>query len=123
MTQGGIAEGRGLPFAFYRKSVTRLETDPMVGMRNALLHKKLILLVAVGVFFAAARVVVGASTPVDAGSRLQVLWDDHVVDFAEGAKLSEFEGVPVVVEFDLYDADIYSFRFTAKHPMLNMERD
>lgn len=34
MTQGGIAEGRGLPFAFYRKSVTRLETDPMEGGRK-----------------------------------------------------------------------------------------
>ncbi len=42
---------------------------------------------------------------------------DRVVDFAGDAKLSEFEGVPVVVEFDLYDADIYSFR------MQNMERD
>jgi len=39
---------------------------------------------------------------------------DRVVDFAEGDKLSEFEGVPVVVEFDLYDADIYSFRFESR---------
>ena len=36
---------------------------------------------------------------------------DRVVDFAADAKLSEFQGRPVVVEVDLSDADIYSFRF------------
>ena len=39
---------------------------------------------------------------------------DRVVDFAADAKLSEFQGRPVVVEFDLSDADIYSFRFNGR---------
>ena len=39
---------------------------------------------------------------------------DRVVDFADGGKVSDFAGKPVVVEFDLFDADLYSFRFTDK---------
>ena len=37
---------------------------------------------------------------------------DRVVDFADGGKVADFAGKPVVVEFDLFDADLYSFRFT-----------
>ena len=36
---------------------------------------------------------------------------DRVVDFAEGGKVADFAGKPVVIEFDLFDADLYSFRF------------
>lgn len=36
---------------------------------------------------------------------------DRPVDFAEGGKVADFAGKPVVVEFELFDADIYSFRF------------
>ena len=36
---------------------------------------------------------------------------DRVVDFADGGKVADFAGRPVVVEFDMSDADIYSFRF------------
>ena len=36
---------------------------------------------------------------------------DRVVDFANGGKILEFAGRPVVVEFEMYDADLYSFRF------------
>ena len=36
---------------------------------------------------------------------------DRVVDFADGGKVADFAGRPVIVEFDMSDADIYSFRF------------
>ena len=36
---------------------------------------------------------------------------DRVVDFAAGGKVTDFAGKPVVVEFEMSDADIYSFRF------------
>ena len=36
---------------------------------------------------------------------------DRSVDFAAGGKVSDFAGKPVVVEFDMSDADLYSFRF------------
>ena len=36
---------------------------------------------------------------------------DRVVDFAEGGKVADFAGKPVVAEFELFDADLYSFRF------------
>jgi hypothetical protein len=36
---------------------------------------------------------------------------DRTVDFASGGKVSDFAGKPVVVEFDMSDADLYSFRF------------
>lgn len=36
---------------------------------------------------------------------------DRVVDFEEGGKLSGFAGRAVTVEFDMSDADLYSFRF------------
>ena len=36
---------------------------------------------------------------------------DRVVDFADGGKVADFAGKPVVIEFDLFDADLYSFRF------------
>ena len=39
---------------------------------------------------------------------------DRVVDFAEGGKVADFAGKSVVVDFDLFDADLYSFRFTDK---------
>ena len=36
---------------------------------------------------------------------------DRPVDFADGGKVSDFAGKPVVIAFELSDADIYSFRF------------
>ena len=36
---------------------------------------------------------------------------DRVVDFENGGKLSDFAGRAVTVEFDMSDADLYSFRF------------
>ena len=36
---------------------------------------------------------------------------DRVVDFAHGGTVASFAGRPVVVEFDMKDADLYSFRF------------
>ena len=36
---------------------------------------------------------------------------DRVVDFADGGKVSDFAGKPVVLEFEMSDADLYSFRF------------
>ncbi len=36
---------------------------------------------------------------------------DRPVDFASGGKVADFAGKPVVVEFDMSDADLYSFRF------------
>ena len=33
------------------------------------------------------------------------------VHSADGGKVADFAGKPVVVEFDLFDADLYSFRF------------
>ena len=36
---------------------------------------------------------------------------DRPVDFASGGKVADFAGRPVVVEFDMSDADLYSFRF------------
>lgn len=36
---------------------------------------------------------------------------DRVVDFARGATVADFAGKPVVVEFEMFDADLYSFRF------------
>jgi len=36
---------------------------------------------------------------------------DRPVDFASGSKAMDFAGRPVVVEFDMSDADLYSFRF------------
>jgi hypothetical protein len=35
---------------------------------------------------------------------------DRAVDF-DGGKVSEFAGRPVVIEFEMSDADLYSFRF------------
>ena len=40
---------------------------------------------------------------------------DRVVDFAEGGKVADFADKPVVIEFDLFDADLYSFRFSGKN--------
>ena len=37
---------------------------------------------------------------------------DRIVDFAGGSGLSDFAGRPVVIVFELSDADIYSFRFS-----------
>ena len=37
---------------------------------------------------------------------------DRPVDFAADGRLADFAGKPVVVEFDMYDADLYSFRFS-----------
>ena len=36
---------------------------------------------------------------------------DRVVDFADGGKVADFAGRPVTLEFEMSDADIYSFRF------------
>ena len=36
---------------------------------------------------------------------------DRVVDFSGGGKVSDFAGQPVTIEFDMSDADLYSFRF------------
>ena len=36
---------------------------------------------------------------------------DRVVDFADGGKVADFAGKTIVVEFDMSDADLYSFRF------------
>ena len=36
---------------------------------------------------------------------------DRVVDFVADGKVADFAGRPVIVEFDMSDADIYSFRF------------
>ena len=36
---------------------------------------------------------------------------DRPVDFEAGGKVADFAGKPVVVEFDMSDADLYSFRF------------
>lgn len=36
---------------------------------------------------------------------------DRVVDFENGAGLADFAGLAVTVEFDMSDADLYSFRF------------
>ena len=118
---------------------------------------------ATGAAFAGSSV--RGATFVDAGNRLQVLWDDHVVgakvvtkqlvftgsrmfvnfttsargrlfatlrdasgqsiksielfgdkvdrevDFPSNCNVAEFAGKPTVVEFDMFDADLYSFRF------------
>ena len=39
---------------------------------------------------------------------------DRIVDFADGGKVVDFAGRPVVVEFDMSDADLYSFKFAQK---------
>ena len=36
---------------------------------------------------------------------------DRVVDFADSGKVADFAGRPVTLEFEMSDADIYSFRF------------
>ena len=36
---------------------------------------------------------------------------DRVVDFADGGKVADFAGKPVTVTFEMFDADLYSFRF------------
>jgi hypothetical protein len=36
---------------------------------------------------------------------------DREVDFVGGSSLESFSGKPVTVEFELSDADLYSFRF------------
>ena len=36
---------------------------------------------------------------------------DRPVDFAEGGKVADFAGRPVTLEFEMSDADLYSFRF------------
>ena len=36
---------------------------------------------------------------------------DREVDFVDGGKLSDFAGRAVTIEFDMSDADLYSFRF------------
>lgn len=36
---------------------------------------------------------------------------DRVVDFANGGRVAAFAGKPVVLEFEMSDADVYSFRF------------
>jgi len=36
---------------------------------------------------------------------------DRVVDFDGGGGVADFAGRPVVVEFEMSDADLYSFRF------------
>jgi hypothetical protein len=36
---------------------------------------------------------------------------DRPVDFADGGKVSDFAGRPVTVTFEMFDADLYSFRF------------
>jgi hypothetical protein len=38
---------------------------------------------------------------------------DRVVDFVKGAMVADFSGKPVIVEFEMFDADLYSFRFGA----------
>ena len=52
-----------------------------------------------------------AAGAVDVGSSLQVLWDDHVVDTALSWESLFSKGRAVAVEFDMSDADLYSFRF------------
>ena len=39
---------------------------------------------------------------------------DRVVDFADGGKVSDFAGKPVTVTFEMFDADLYSFRFQSQ---------
>ena len=41
---------------------------------------------------------------------------DRPVDFADGGKVADFAGRPVVVEFEMFDADLYSFRFHDRLP-------
>ena len=36
---------------------------------------------------------------------------DREVDFPEGCNLADFAASPATVEFDMSDADLYSFRF------------
>jgi hypothetical protein len=36
---------------------------------------------------------------------------DREVDFPSNCNVAEFAGKPTVVEFDMFDADLYSFRF------------
>ncbi len=38
---------------------------------------------------------------------------DRVVDFAEGT-VADFAGRPVVLEFEMSDADLYALRFTTR---------
>ena len=42
---------------------------------------------------------------------------DRPVDFADDGKVSGFAGRPVVVEFEMFDADLYSFRFHDRPPI------
>jgi len=39
---------------------------------------------------------------------------DRVVDFADGGKVADFAGKPVIVTFEMFDADLYSFRFQSQ---------
>jgi hypothetical protein len=39
---------------------------------------------------------------------------DRVVDFADGGKIAGFAGKPVTVTFEMFDADLYSFRFQSQ---------
>ena len=41
---------------------------------------------------------------------------DRPVDFADGGSVSDFAGRPVVAEFEMFDADLYSFRFHDRLP-------